>query len=232
MNPNLTIETLKIASKEFCELESIHQNKELYGVTDGKKVGTHIEHKFQEYLNSKYTVEIGSSAKGIDLPSESILTDIKVTSINKPQSSCPFKDSKQKIFGLGYNILVFVYDKTDDVTSETAILDFVSCTFIPKEYTADYSTTRVINQMKEVGSSKEDFIAFLTSINLPGDEISKDLIADKILDTDIKNGCLTISNALQWRLSYSWVCPNKGGKTKPLNGLVGPDNILHKVTIA
>ena len=26
MNPNLTIETLKIASKEFCELESIYQN--------------------------------------------------------------------------------------------------------------------------------------------------------------------------------------------------------------
>ena len=39
------------------------------------------------------------SAKGIDLPSVEINTDIKVTSIKQPQSSCPFKDAKQKIFG-------------------------------------------------------------------------------------------------------------------------------------
>jgi hypothetical protein len=57
---------------------------------------------------------IGNAASGIDLPSADILTDIKVTSIKQPQSSCPFKDVKQKIYGLGYNLLVFVYDKKDD----------------------------------------------------------------------------------------------------------------------
>ncbi len=229
MKEKLTIELLKKAAKEFCDDKSKHQNKELYGVTDGKKVGTHLEHKFQDSLKSKYKAEIGSSAKGIDLPSDDILTDIKVTSINKPQSSSPFKDAKQKIFGLGYNLLVFVYDKKDDLETETAILDFVSCTFVPKEYTADYSTTRLINDMKKVGSNEEDFIAFLTSINLPADEISKEQIAEQILNAEIKNGCLTISNALQWRLSYSWICPNRKGKTKPLNNLVGPINIIHRV---
>jgi hypothetical protein len=34
MNPNLTIETLKKAAKEFCDIESTYQNKDLYGVTD------------------------------------------------------------------------------------------------------------------------------------------------------------------------------------------------------
>ncbi|MBI9039463.1 MAG: restriction endonuclease, partial [Bacteroidales bacterium] len=108
-------------------------------MTDGKAVGTHIEHKFQEYLNKKYETTIGSSANGIDLSSDDIQTDIKVTSIKQPQSSCPFKDAKQKIFGLGYNLLVFVYDKVDDPITKTATLDFVSCSFISKERTADFT---------------------------------------------------------------------------------------------
>jgi hypothetical protein len=230
MKKKLTIEKLIEEAQKFCVNESTVQNAELYGVTDGKKVGTHIEHKFKEHLLAVYDTIIGSSTSGIDLPSENILTDIKVTSINKPQSSCPYKDAKQKIFGLGYNLLVFVYDKKDNAQAQTSILDFVSCSFVPSEYTGDYSTTRIINDMKRVGSSIEDLVAFLTGINLPADEITKEYLANQILETEIRNGCLTISNALQWRLSYSWICPNRDGKTKPLNILDGVHNILHKVT--
>jgi hypothetical protein len=131
----LTVEYLIDCANTFCEQESGKPNKELFGVTDGKAVGTHIEHKFKDFLLSKYDSEIGNSANGIDLPSEDINTEIKVTSIRQPQSSCPFKDAQQKIFGLGYNLLVFVYDKKDDPIQKTAILDFVSCSFIDKERT-------------------------------------------------------------------------------------------------
>lgn len=81
MKEKLTIELLQNAAKEFCKQESTYNNKDLYGVTDGKAVGTFIEHKFQSYLEKHYNYEIGSSAKGIDLPSDDIQTDIKVTSI-------------------------------------------------------------------------------------------------------------------------------------------------------
>ncbi len=107
MNPELTIETLKKAAKEFCEIESTYQNKNLYGVNNGKAVGTYIEHKFQKHLENHFNYDKGSSAKGIDLPGANIQTDIKVTSIRQPQSSCPFKDAKQKIFGLRYNFTPF-----------------------------------------------------------------------------------------------------------------------------
>ena len=50
-----------------------------------------------------------SSARGIDFPE--LLIDMKVTSIRQPQSSCPFKSAKQKIFGLGYSLIIFVYEK-------------------------------------------------------------------------------------------------------------------------
>ena len=82
MKENLTIERLIIEAKAFCEIESNTPNTALYGVTDGKAIGTYIEHKFQQQLAKNYILQIGSSAKGIDLPS--VNTDIKVTSIKQP----------------------------------------------------------------------------------------------------------------------------------------------------
>lgn len=199
----LTIQKLIEEAQLFCVEQSKFQHKELYGVTDGKAVGTFIEQKFQKNLHDKYHVTVGSSAKGIDLPSDNILTDIKVTSIKQPQSSCPFRDAKQKIFGLGYNLLVFVYDKTDDPASQTAILNFVSCSFVSKERTADFTTTSILNEMKQVGANSDDIVSFLEGIKLPADEITLKQIAEIILATEIPVGYLTISNALQWRLQYT-----------------------------
>ena len=198
----LTIEKLIEEAQLFCVEQSKFQHKELYGVTDGKAVGTLIEHKFQSHLNEKYEVLVGSSAKGMDLPSDDIQTDIKVTSIKQPQSSCPFKDAKQKIFGLGYNLLVFVYDKTDDPTSETAILNFVSCSFVHKERTADYTTSFRLREMVKDGANEADIIAYLQDKNIPADEITLAQVAEQILQTPPEQGYLTISNALQWRLQY------------------------------
>ena len=202
MKPKLTIEKLKAEAKQFCLAESQIKNKDLFGVTDGKAVGTYVEHKFQQQLASKYEVEIGSSASGIDLPSVDILTDIKVTSIKQPQSSCPFKDAKQKIFGLGYNLLVFVYDKKDDPTTETTVLDFVSCAFISMERTADYTTTYRLREMISDGANEEDIAAYLRDRNIPADDVVLGQLAKQILETKPQQGYLTISNALQWRLQY------------------------------
>jgi hypothetical protein len=200
MKQNLTIENVIIEAKAFCIVQSNTPNKELFGVTDGKAVGTHIEHKFQQHLADKYELKIGSSAKGIDLPSVDI--DIKVTSVKQPQSSCPFKDAKQKIFGLGYNLLVFVYDKVDNPKTKTANLDFVSCSFISKERTADYTTTFRLREMVKDKANIEDIIAYLNDKNIPADEITLQQLAEQILKTPPKQGYLTISNALQWRLQY------------------------------
>ena len=202
MASRLTIEKLIEEAQRFCISQSKFEHKELYGVTDGKAVGTLIEQKFQKHLNSVYEVVVGSSASGIDLPSEDILTDIKVTSIKQPQSSCPFKDAKQKIFGLGYNLLVFVYDKSDNPKTKSAKLNFVSCSFIAKERTADYTTTYRLREMVKDKANEEDIIAFLNDKNIPADEITISKMASLILKTPPEQGYLTISNALQWRLQY------------------------------
>ena len=207
MKQKLTIEKLIEEAQLFCVEQSKFQHKELYGVTDGKAVGTLIEHKFQKHLNEKYEVLVGSSARGIDLPSDDIQTDIKVTSIKQPQSSCPFKDAKQKIFGLGYNLLVFVYDKTDDPTTQTAILNFVSCSFVHKERTADYTTSYRLREMVKDGANEADIIAYLQDKNIPADEITLNQIAEQILQTPPEQGYLTISNALNGDCNISVLLP-------------------------
>jgi len=198
----LSIEILVKEAKAFCEKESKYDNPDLFGITDGKAVGTFIEHKFQNYLSSKYDYIIGSSANGIDMPTEDINTDIKVTSIKQPQSSCPFRNARQKIYGLGYNLLVFVYEKNDDPAKKVSRLNFVSCTFIYKNKTADYQITRTIRQMLKNNANAEDIIAYLTDRNLPADEITMNELAQEILTNPPEQGYLTISNALQWRLQY------------------------------
>lgn len=195
---NLTIEMLIIEARKFSEIISSQNHPELIGVTDGKKVGTYVEHLFQKYLSTKYTMSIGSSAYGIDLPS--VNTDIKTTSYVQPQSSCPFKSARQKIFGLGYNLLVFVYNKQD--TYNTCTLQITHCTFIEASRTADYTITRLLRQMLSINANKDDIIALLNDRNVPGDEITYNDLADEILTYPPQQGYLTISNALQWRLQY------------------------------
>lgn len=202
MKEKLSLDTLIKEAQEFCATQSTFKHKELFGVTDGKAVGTLIEAAFQQHLNEKYELTIGNAASGTDLPSPDILTDIKVTSIKQPQSSCPFKDAKQKIYGLGYNLLVFVYDKKDDQETKTSTLNFVSCSFVSKERTGDYTTTYRLREMVKDKANVEDIVAYFNDRNIPADEITLSKLAEQVLQSPPEQGYLTISNALQWRLQY------------------------------
>lgn len=196
----LTLDTLAEAAYEFCNQESGVYKKELFGVTDGKAVGTLVEHAFQEHLKKRYDMSVGNSASGLDLPS--VNTDIKVTSIKQPQSSCPFKDSKQKIYGLGYNLIVFVYQKHDDSKKRKGMLEFVSCAIIRADRTGDYQTTTGLRNIISNKGNAEDVFAFLSDHKIPADEVTLMNMAENILKNPPKIGYLTISNALQWRLQY------------------------------
>lgn len=108
---------------------------------------------------------LGSSAIGLDLPS--VNCDIKVTSLKQPQSSCPFKSSKQKIYGLGYNLIIFVYVKHDDARTKTGRLEFVSCTFIDRLRTGDYQTTKGIRDIIDRNGNQDDLFAYLIERHIP-----------------------------------------------------------------
>lgn len=75
--------------------------------------------------------------------------DIKVTSVKQPQFSCPFKSASQKIFGLGYHLLIFVYEKSDDEVSKTGRLNTQHTVFVEKMCTADSQTTKGLRNILE-----------------------------------------------------------------------------------
>lgn len=214
MKPSLSIETLQVEASTFADQQSDHAEPSLHGVTDGKAVGTYLEHKFQSQLSKNYSYEKGSSAKGIDFPQLNV--DMKVTSIRQPQSSSPFKSARQKIFGLGYSLLVFVYRKTDDDVMQTATLDILHTIFIDKSRTADFQTTRGIRDIVKRDGNADDLIAFFNDRNLPIDEIDAVQLAKELLDNPPQLGYLTISNALQWRLQYRRVIEEAGA----INGIL------------
>jgi hypothetical protein len=204
----LIVEALIDEAARFSKAESRHAEPSLYGITDGKAVGTYLEHKFRTYLQTQYSFQEGNSASGIDFPA--LLVDMKVTSIRQPQSSCPFKSARQKIYGLGYSLLVFVYDKSDNVAERTASLKILHTVFIDAEQTADFQTTRGIHNILANEGNRDDLIAFILDRHLPVDEIKAGNLADEILNRPPGQGFLTISNALQWRLQYTRVIERAG----------------------
>jgi len=206
--PILTIEVLKSEAKIFSTVESTYDEPALYGVTDGKAVGTYLEHKFVSHLMNSYDFAKGSSAAGIDIPSVNV--DIKVTSIKQPQSSCPFRSARQKIFGLGYHVIVFVYEKTDDDVARTGRLSMKHTIFVDKERTGDYQMTSGLINILQNDGNEDDLVAFMQDKNLPIDEMEARVIARELLIEPPQLGYLTISNALQWRLQYTRAISHAG----------------------
>ena len=169
-------------------------------------IGTYIERECRKYLEERtgLTME-GSAALGKDLPLFNI--DIKTTSAVQPQSSSPYRSIEEKIFGLPYNILLFIYRKEDK--EGFAELENLRCCYIPKELTGDYSTTRLARELREKYLRKEigvDEIIRRLEEKLGITEV-EDLnitpgMVQRIIDNPPAPGVLTVSFALQWRLQY------------------------------
>ncbi len=146
--------------------------------------------------------------KGIDFPSLEV--DIKVTSIRQPQSSCPYRSAKQKIYGLGHHLIVFIYEKTDDTASHTGRLNILHTIFVDRSRTADYQTTSGLRKIIENNGNLDDIISFFAERMLPLDDIQAQGLAEEVMATPPEIAYLTISNALQWRLQYSRVIQQAG----------------------
>ena len=207
--PLLTLELFHSAAVEFAESLTTTPLYDIYGATDGKAVGTKIESMFKQHLQERFDLEVGNAAKGIDFPGLNI--DLKVTSYKQPQSSSPFRDAGQKIYGLGYHLLVVVYEKKDVAAERAAYLDIRHVLFIDSSRTGDYTITRLIRGVvldeepfgvDQREAKIEEVDAILQDKTVPLDEVGRCALAEKIVDDVPEQGVLTISNALQWRLQY------------------------------
>ena len=207
--PALTIPLLCDEARLFSAAESSYPEHTLFGVTDGKAVGTYLELKFRLYLVDKgYEFQEGNAATGLDFPGLDI--DMKVTSIKQPQSSCPFRSIRQKIYGLGYSLLVFVYNKKDDEKTRTATLKFTDTIYVQANRTADFQMTRGLREILDKEGNEDDLMSFMASRHLTADEIELSNLAAHVMKNRPEQGFLTISPALQWRLQYKRVIEKAG----------------------
>ncbi|MGB7343084.1 MAG: hypothetical protein WBD20_02630 [Pirellulaceae bacterium] len=215
--PPLTLQSLASEAKRFAAENAIVSTPELCGVTDGKAIGTFIERKLHAFLSENFDHKPGSSARGRDLPA--IETDIKFTHVRQPQSSCPFKSAAQKIYGLGYSLLIFVYDKHDDDDKNLGVLEILHGILVDKSRTADFQTTAGLRDLVAHNATIDDIMEFFEARRLPVDDVSGRALAQRVLDNPPELGYLTISNALQWRLQYGRVV-DQAGKVDGLSNLV------------
>lgn len=81
MKPELDRAAIQREAAIFAKHQSSMDVPQLFGVTDGKAIGTYLEHSFQAYLRERYHFEEGNAAKGIDFPT-----------INRPLSEVYNKD--------------------------------------------------------------------------------------------------------------------------------------------
>lgn len=194
---------LRAEAKQFAAAESSHAESSLYGLNDGKTIGTYLEKRFKAYLAKRYDFSGGNSASGLDFPSLNV--DVKTTSAVKPQSSSPYKSARQKIFGLGYDLLVFVYEgKQDDPATKSATLRFSSVVFVEAAQTADYQTTTGLNKLLANNANEDDLVDFLHDRKMLIDDIESAAIATDLLTLgQIPVGFLTMTAVPQWRLKYT-----------------------------
>lgn len=196
----LTVHELQSAAGAFARQLHLSPISDLFGVTDGKALGTFVEGALYDYLESRFEYTRGSAARGIDFPDQNV--DLKVTSIRQPQSSCPYRSAEQKVYGLGYHLLVLIYHKIDDQNAQAAVLRIEHAFFVDAARTADFQTTRGLREIIARDGNHDDVMAFLEERRLPLDEIGQEQLAARILSEPPAQGYVTISNALQWRLQY------------------------------
>lgn len=198
--PKLEIASLVEEARTFAKAESTFAEPSLFGVTDGKAVGTYLELKFRKYLVDRYEFEQGNAAKGIDFPD--IGVDIKVTSIKQPQSSCPYRSARQKVFGLGYSLLVFVYEKIDDPKAKTGRLNIQHVIMVDAKRTADFQMTKRIRDALANQADSDDITGILEEFNLVWNDDELEEIVASLLSSPPEQGYLGLTSVPQWRIRY------------------------------
>lgn len=194
----LTLSVLKKEATQFADILTENTNPLLFGVTDGKALGSYFEQRFRSYLRERYHFVEGNSATGIDFPDLNV--DIKLTSIKQPQSSCPYRSAREKVYGLDYSLLIFVYEKVD--VDKVGRLNIISVIFVNKERTGDYQTTSGLLEILKNRRNKGDILTFFEKRRLPLNDSEASQLAEEVLQNPPQLGYLTISNALQWRLQF------------------------------
>ena len=186
---------------EFCaEMESRTVPEGKSGTS--KQIGTYFEKELRDWFEEEHgLVSEGSVAEDIDLPAFNL--DVKTTSNRQPQSSSTFDDPGERIVGVDYNILLFVYNKQS--VNGGNQFEIKTCAYIPEERASDYrksdDAVKLVVDYREGRLSESELreqLEDLTGVGAISDEKF-----EEIKENPPEKGAITITPALQWRFNYN-----------------------------
>lgn len=203
MGERLSKSGLVRAAQRFCLGAEEEGHKEIFGAVSCHVVNSFVERCFLEHLSDYYNLDVGFSPLNVALPS--INTEIRTAPVDRPDTFCPYISSRQKIYGLGYNLLLMLYVKTDDNAAREGHFAIKSCEYVSAERTADHMTTKILHEILLGGGNQDDVFAFLSDWmqGVPIERLKE--LAAEIIQTPPTIGFLTISQSRQWRLQASHV---------------------------
>lgn len=166
----------KIWSKFLKQLELLETDQ--FELPDGKSIGTFIE-KLLTVLFSirKGCIFTGSAAKGIDLPELNL--GIKATSDRQPQSSEPFRNAYERIFGIENALLVFIYNGTAYATGAETNLRCIQHYLLSETNVADKGLCSSAREARDLFNKKiisEDILRRILRLLVLSDKSNREFL--------------------------------------------------------
>jgi hypothetical protein len=214
--------------EQFCadiESRTVPESKS----STSKQIGTYFEKELRNWFEENHgLVSEGSVAEDIDLPAFNL--DVKTTSESQPQSSSTFEDPGERITGVDYNILLFVYDKKP--VNDGNKFEIKTCAYIPKERASDYrksaDAVKLVADYRDGKLTEPELRAQLE--DLTGIGAISDEKFEEIKENPPEKGAITITPAMQWRFNYNkMVKEDVPEGTDRIYGSIGSQSTLSDV---
>lgn len=179
-------------------------------LSSSKKIGTYFEKELRDWFGNETDIDSdGSVAQEEDIPELNL--DVKATSKTQPQSSIPMRAPIERIRGMNYDILVFIYDM--DKSGDERSVEIEHCSYIPRERTSDHRKSKEARELIEEyenndisWSELKTNIKELTGVShLESVEVVTDEQLEELIKNPPKEGAITVSAAAQWRPQYRQV---------------------------
>ena len=209
MKEKLTTPLLIQCARDFSIRQSSDYRAELFGQKNKKVLSTTVEQDFCEFLKARVDLDYRKSIVGLTLPA--VHTDVKVVHALRRRSALRERDQHNLVYGLGHNLLIFIFEEEDFSALRKAKLRINHCIHVDASRTADYRTTSGLLQLLHDGGNTDDIADFLLHerhLDLSPQDLAS-LAADIVASPPLV-GYLDITNTPPWRISYDTLLSLEG----------------------
>lgn len=173
---------------------------------DGKSIGTFVERRFNDFLASRYVFRSGNAALGLDFPELEV--DVKTTSAKLRSSSAPFKSYREAVFGLGYDLLVFMYEPVidfvpDGQTTAGQTVRITRTLYVDRKDTRDHKLLWQLAQCETPELRVNAVRArYPGASEADAEDIVREVTPELLGTVGTTTPAVSMCAALQWRLKY------------------------------